>query len=582
MATDPPREIRETERIVRNLTRWATALGIECEACRALATRVMARRNDTPGTDQDTLAALYERAQDLELSLLEQAAAVRGAGLAGLATRYALFAELVAPDQRIAERLQDLELERPDNPRDHEDWCAQLKEANSAFLARVKRSETELIARLDLYLGECARRLESAGALPRLAARDARLAALRATFDTFNAAGLGGDALSLLADVERARALAADLAALETAIRHDRDRLAEQRADLQRRAAWLAERAEALGIALPTAPPILAEPTGSGDRQTDPERERCELEQVARVLAESEAQFARLCAAELDSGQRRIAQIAAALSSERTGSGAPDLAPPPESRPTGLDAIAAGLARIRARLAATAEPLAAEEQALADQAAGHRRSLGAISPEQLSHHDRNERERTLNDLESWHPEGLADPLGRIAALRERIDNAGQVIARLETAARRIQERRESLHERLRRFNGLSLQDYCPELYLRVESLAHPPSQTRWPGDGEALQLQEAERLLGLLERQCQRLAAREVAEQLEVLQRHALREKDPQARSIMDEIAALPSGQPPSAALRQRLAELAEARAILAPHQAPKGRDIPAQGDALG
>ena len=86
--------------------------------------------------------------------------------------------------------------------------------------------------------------------------------------------------------------------------------------------------------------------------------------------------------------------------------------------------------------------------------------------------------------------------------------------------------------------------------------------TRWPRDAEEWQLREAERLLGLLERQGQRLAAREVAEHVEVLERHALRAGDGEARTLVDEVRALPPEQPPPARLRRRLAELAEARWI--------------------
>ncbi len=438
---EQPRELRETEKIVRDLPRWARLLGEDGDACAALATRFMARRKDWPGEDDRTFEELFEQARNLEQTMLDKAAAVRSAGLGALESRVALFAQLVSPDPRIGEQLRDLGQERPVNPRDHEDWCELLKEANAAFQARVKRSETELVARLNLYLSDCGQRLESAGALPRSDAQDARLARLRDTFDSLSRAGLGGDALQLLTDVERARTLRADLEALESAIRSDLDALAQTRAELERRT----------------------------------------------------------------------------------------------------------------------RALAGEEQSLTAQAALRRQALESIPPERLGHNDRGDRETMLRELERWVPDRLPDPVERLAALRELIDNADHVLKRFETAARRMQDRADALRERLRRFNNLFLRGYCPELYIRVESLVHSPAQTRWPRDAQERQLREAERQLRMLERQAQRLAAREIAEHMEILERHALRAKDADAQAVVDEIGALPPEQSPPARLRRRLAELAEA-----------------------
>ena len=150
---------------------------------------------------------------------------------------------------------------------------------------------------------------------------------------------------------------------------------------------------------------------------------------------------------------------------------------------------------------------------------------------------------------------LADPVERITALGELIENAEHIRGRIASAARRLQERREALRERLRRFNALFLQGYCPEIYLRVEALTHPPEPSQWPRGAEEGQLQEAERLFRLLERQAQRLAAREIGDAVQVLERQARRTQDPEVSALIAEVQALPPEQPPSARLRRRLAE---------------------------
>lgn len=561
---EQPRELRETEKIVRDLPRWAKVLGEECDACQALATRFMARRKDWPGEDDRTFAELFDQARRLEQTLLDKAAAVRGQGLGDLEARLSLFAELIAPDPRLEEQLRDLASETPEDPRDHEDWIEQIKGLGAAFQARVKRSETELVAKIELYLGECAQRLEAVGALRRLDEQDAHLARLRDRFDALTRAGQGNDALQLLADVERARTLRADLDALEADIRQVNETLAGERAAIHRRAQWLAERARELNIALPEETAGLASPIPPSAPQTGAQQERQALERSSRLLAEAETQFSRLCRAELDFGNQRIGQVLAVLDPRHIREGGLDISTIPLAAADDPTGIAESLSRVRARLAAVSGLLATEEQALTALAAQRRDALAAIPADRLGHNDRSDRETTLRDLERWSPDRLADPVERIAALRDLIDSAEHVLKRFETAARRMQERRESLRERLRRFNGLFLQGYCPELYVRVEALVHPPSQTRWPRDAEEWQLREAERLLGLLERQGQRLAAREVAEHMEVLERHALRAADGEVRTLVDEVRALPLEQPPPARLRRRLAELAEAQWIRA------------------
>ena len=68
-------------------------------------------------------------------------------------------------------------------------------------------------------------------------------------------------------------------------------------------------------------------------------------------------------------------------------------------------------------------------------------------------------------------------------------------------------------------------------------------------------MQEAERLFRLLERQAQRLAAREIGETLQVLERQARRGADPRVRALVAAVQGLSPEQPPPARLRRQLAE---------------------------
>ncbi|WP_295577867.1 hypothetical protein [uncultured Lamprocystis sp.] len=559
---EQPREIKETEKIIKDLPRWARVLGADAEPCAALSTRFMAKRRDWPGEDDRTFLDLFDQARALERDLLDQAAAVRGDGITDLEGRYALFTELVGPDARIEEQLRDLRLEAPDNPRDFEDWCEQLRETKAAFHARVKRSETDLLDRFNQYLTDCRQRLEALRLIPRLDDRDDQLAGSQETFQSLSHAGQGVDALVLLADVQRMRVLRSTLDDLERAIRDDHAALEAARAALQRRAAWLTEVAARLGIALPVPDLDLGseagQPADSDSRRTSLEQERLRLDDQAGRLAEAEARFAGVCAEAIGADTRRIGQALAVLTPERVRADGLDLAPPPPVAPAALDARVDHLERVRAQCARVEVLLVAEAQERQATAASLQQALAAIPAECLGHNDRGERELMLRQLERQDPLRLSDPVERIAALVELSEHAEHLLKRFATAARRLAERRERLAERLRRFNGLSLQGYCPDLYLRVEALVHPPTGTRWPGHAQEWQIREAERLLALLEHQAQRLAAREIAGHLLVLRQDVRRTRDGLVQAVVDEVAALPPEQPPSARLRRQLAELAQ------------------------
>ncbi|WP_295386266.1 hypothetical protein [uncultured Thiodictyon sp.] len=599
---EQPREITETEKIVKALPRWARALGEDGDDCAILAERFKARRKDWPGEDDRTFAELFEQARALEQGLMDRAAAVRRDAVLDLEARCALFAQLVAPDPGLDELVRDLRAETPEDPRDHEDWCEQLRDAKAALENRVKRSESALLGGLSTVLAECRARLAALTPIPRLDEKDAQLARLHDRFDALTRASQGVEALTLLSQAEQARALRADLQALEEAIRQDHEGLDEARIALQARARWLAERAQGLAIVLPGPVGLLAqngsrqdaktpsETTQSprpADRPTDGspaadegphnlgalaprcetsgvhepslEQARLQLAEQDRALAAAESRFAQTCGELIAAASQRLAAVSALLTHESIRASGLTLTPPRPAAAGDLSGIADQLVLVRARLAGAQSLIAAEEQALTAGAAQLQEALAAIAPERLGQNDRGDREALLRQFQHWRPDDLADPLERIAVLREWLENAEHIQRRIESAARRLRERGEALRERLRRFNGLFLQGYCPELYVRVEALIHPPADTQWPRGAQAVQLEEAQRLLRLLERQAQRLAAREIGETLQLLEQHARRTKDPESSALVAEIRALSPEQQPPARLRRRLADQRQA-----------------------
>ena len=548
---EQPREITQTQLIIKALPRWARTLGEDCDACDALAERFTARRKDWPGEDDRTFDELFEQARALEQGLVERAAERRRAGLSDLGARCALFAQLVGADPGLDELVQDLSAETPDNPRDHEDWCEQLRDADAAFQNRVKRSETTLLATFGADLGDCRARLEALGPLPRRPERDAELARLRDGFDRLARTGQGADPLTLLKQVERARGLRSDLEALQAGLHEDEAALAAAHADLERRRRWLEERAPGLGI---TVPAMAADNQASGAAPV-PGAAGAQLAQQERLLSTAEARFAQVAREAIDTANRRSGQLLTVLTPERVSAAGLDPAAIPPAPDGALGGIDDTLGQVRTRLAALESLAADEEQSLTAGAAHLREVLELIPAAPLGRHDRDDREAMLRQLQQWRPDAPTDPVERLIALRELIENARHIEQRIAAAARQLQARRAALGERLRRFNGLFLQGYCPDLYGRVEALVHPPAQTRWPRGGEEGQLREAERLFRLLERQAQRLAAREIGETVQLLERQARRGAGPQVRALVAAVQGLPPEQPPPARLRRQLAE---------------------------
>lgn len=556
---EQPREINEIEKIIKALPRWARILGTAGDDCAVLVERFKVSRRDWPDEDDRTFVELFEQARELELGLLRRAAALRRDGIAELESRCALVAELVGPDPGLDELVRDLRQEPADDPRDHEDWCELLREANEALQNRVKRSETTLLGQLGDHQAECRRRLDALSLIPRLDDKETQRARLSDAFDTLSHAGQASAPLALLDQVVRTRTLSTELASLEAAIRQDHAGLMEACAQMQRRGQWLMEQAQALAVALPEIPLDPMPQLDQAGRQSDPghglELVRLQLEDRQRLLSAAEARFARSCREAIAAAGQRLARVQGVLPASRRRDSGLDLPSEPAVTPADLDGLVDALGRIRVRLNAVAPLLDSEEESLKARALGLQQSLGSIQADGLGYSDRNDREAILRQFQQWQPQALADPVERISALGELIENAEHIQRRIDSAVRRLQERREALRERLRRFNALFLQGYCPDLYLRVEALTHPPEHINWPRGAEEAQLTEAERLFRLLERQAQRLAAREIGETLLALESHARRTQDPEVRTLIDEARALPSEQQPPARLRRRLAD---------------------------
>jgi hypothetical protein len=557
---EQPPEIRQTDRIVRFLPRWVEVLGNEVsdgdrDAVRDLAIRFKAKRKDWAGEDDRVFQDLFEQADGLQQVMLEHAAELRSRRIEDLEERYKLFAALAGADESLAATLKDLRFESPDNPRDHEEWSELLRESADKLEARVRGAENDLLGKLRQHLAECHKHLDAMDAIARLDDKDAQLKQARIRYEELRPAAEGTDSRGLLDKVIQAQKLADELRDLEQAMQEDYAGLQAQRDRLLKRAKWLREQARALGIRLPETTPDpeqLAEP---GNRQTNLQQERQDLEERERLLGEAEGRFVETCGREIEQTSQRIGQMTAVISPERIHAEKLDLSALPAANDDLADLVE-HVDQVRTRLAGVERLLLDEEQASTARIKELREALAAVSPERLGFAERSERDLMLRQLERWDPNGNADPVARIGELCDLIANADAILSQFATAARALQDRREQLQERLRRFNRLFLQAYCPELYLRVEGLVHPPAQTRWPKDAESRQLDEAERLLARLERQSERLAAREIAEHLAALDQHAKRTNDSDAQTLVEEIAGLPPEQPPPAHLRRRLAEL--------------------------
>jgi hypothetical protein len=559
---EQPPEIRQTDRIVRFLPRWVEVLGNEVgkqdqDAANDLVIRFKAKRRDWAGEDDRVFQGLFEQAAGLEQVMLERAAELRSRRIEDLEERYKLFAALAWPDESLARTLKDLRFETPDNPHDHEEWTDVLRETADTLEARVKGAENDLLGKLRQHLADCRKRLDAMDGIARLDEKDAQLEQAKCRYEELRPAAEGSDTRGLLDKVIQAQKLADGLRDLEQAMQADYAGLQAQRDRLLKRAEWLREQARALGIRLPATAPDpdqLAEP---GNRQTNLQQEGQDLEERERLLGEAEARFAEACGREIEQTSQRIGQMTAVIAPERMRAAKVDLSALPAAADDDLAGLGGRVDQVRTRLAGVAQLLVDEEQARTTRIKELREALAAVSPGQLGFAERSDRDLMLRQLERWDPDRHADPVARIGELCDMIANADAILSQFAATARALQDRREQLHERLRRFNSLFLQAYCPELYLRVEGLAHPPAQTRWPKDAESRQLDEAERLLARLERQSERLAAREIAEHLAALAQHAERTNDSDAQALVSEIASLPPEQPPPAHLRRRLAELA-------------------------
>jgi hypothetical protein len=575
---EQPAEIRQTDRIIRFLPRWVEVLGDEIsesdqDAAREIEFRFKAKRKDWAGEDDRVFQELFEQAAALQQVMLERAADLRSRRIEDLEARYELFAALAGPDEPLAKTLKDLRFETPDNPRDHEDWCDVFNETADQLEARVKGAENDLLGKLRLHLGDCRKRLDALEQIARLDEKDAQLRQAKDQYDALRPAAEGTDTRGLLDKVIHAQKLADELRDLEQAMQADYAGLQVQRDRLLRRAEWLREQARAMGFRLPATAPDperLAEP---GNRRTSLQQERQDIEEREQLLGEAEATFAETCTREIEQTSQRIGQITAVIAPERIRAAKPDLSVLPPLGDNDLAGLVGHVDQVRTRLAAVECLLAEEEQARLLRIKTLAEALTAVSPEQLGFTERRDRELMLRQLERWSPGrntdpvigntersdliANADPVIRINELSDLIAHAEAISSQFEAAARALQDRREELQERLHRFNSLWLHAYCPEeLYRRVEGLVHPPAHTRWPKDAESRQLTEAGELLQRLERQSERLAAREIAAHLALLDQHAERTKDGNARALVDEIAGLPPEQPPPAHLRRRLAEL--------------------------
>jgi len=556
-----PREIADTDRILRDLPRWSEILDTECSECDTLKREFASKRKYWKREDDRAFVALFEQAQALEQKLMDQAARQRSEWLSDLTAQQALFKEFGRQDEALDKALRRLRDSRPGSVWDHMSWDEQFQQLKERFRAMVKSFEYPMRSRCTQDLREAEAQLERLERMPRLDEKGDRLATLRDTHrQLMIRAGSDSDAMTLLGAVEGIRRLRRDLNELETGIHNDKAALEQDRQAIQARVQALVHHAERLDVDIASSLPDPDRLAGEDEMPTSLETARQRLEQAGRDVEAAERIFADRCAELIDEKNRRSDLIGASLERLGAGRAAEGSASVDPTSATSVAVVVDDLTRAESRLERLEQRLAAEEQRLNDKREKFIEHFLSVRQEGLGAADRSEHQFTLDALQHWDPEAYPDDIERVTVLRDIIEIADRLHHRLAQQQRALQSLRGDLKQRLGRFNAMLLQRYCPEAYTRVESLIHTPEDLCWPEGAEREQLDEARRLLRDLEIQAHRLAAHQIARDLSTLEKHTRRSNDPEAEQLVRDLKALAPEQQPPAILRERLRELAASR----------------------
>jgi hypothetical protein len=153
------------------------------------------------------------------------------------------------------------------------------------------------------------------------------------------------------------------------------------------------------------------------------------------------------------------------------------------------------------------------------------------------------------------PSEDSGPLREIARLAPPVREAEALLARLERLEQEARSRLELLIRRFERFRAEGFHRWSPVHADRVEGLIRgiPDHPRRWQAVLE--QLDRAESLLDRLELHGRRLLAAELDRSVEALEERFHRHDDPEAESLLRELAASDGPRVPPLSLRRRVRE---------------------------
>jgi hypothetical protein len=159
---------------------------------------------------------------------------------------------------------------------------------------------------------------------------------------------------------------------------------------------------------------------------------------------------------------------------------------------------------------------------------------------------RPEVRRDAADLSHWLEkrtwEAAPDAEERVRRLLDGLERCEAFLAKLSQEDREAQGKAEALRRRLREFNEMDLDRFCPgELVQRASALvaAIPAEPSSWSELAD--QLDAAEALIGLLENHARRILAARLDRAIPDLERQSLKTRDSsyarRVRALLDEVA---------------------------------------------
>jgi hypothetical protein len=514
----PPPQIHDAEGLMSEIERWTRALetgGGDIEELRRQHDLVVREWHQRPAAELD---ALVSAAEALRRRLIEQARQERAQLLDGLETDLVDVLRACGEDARLHAMVDDLKRRSVERPEKHRDWKARQRETRDHLRAVAKTHEHKLEQRLNERVANLGERLAVLRTKP--LSEDGLRQIKLLTFELEQVRGLT-DADDILRGLGQAARIATQLEQLE-----ERD-ASEARALVERAGAQAAQ-AERLRTALRLAGLEGAVSLAELDVLLDPAEQpptltaaRARQDRVEELLTRLENDCVMRCAELAQQARAQAVSVRKALQDAGLkpppAGGAPAAAEEPESAAQELLAARSALAAAQAAIEAALLELEEQQQE-------HEQRLADLSAEDLSPAEAAEAEhlREENARRQW--TGSDDPPERLRQLSTLLLRTRSFLTRLDRGRQAVLTRAAALRQRLKRFDEDHFRVYCPELAERAAGLIYgvPDDPAHWPA--AQAQLEQAQTLLGRLERHAQRLAmtdAQAAADALRRAVRHA-------------------------------------------------------------